>query len=250
MSRQPEAPRSHAEGLRVLPYIEFKNGRTIRHDFGSSKECQAFVAAMNRDETQPSATEEAEARAERVAAELLAELGLDDSPHEAPTGEDQAKKSKKKKKRRRGTRKRGNEHYCAVANDSEKILVAAGGVCRARLLESLELAWAPCQRDATVAFSQALLEDPTPGPSGRTDDPNSPPRLNASRFRPIPASSWKASKGSQLFESNFRTLFGLDFGATRRRGGVVSYVVGQLPPGSLASDRPGSLLGSDAKGGE
>jgi len=84
-------------------YIEFKNGRTIRHDFDSSEECQAFVAAMNRDETQPAVTEEAEARAERAAAELLAELlaelGLDDSPHEAPTGEDQAKKSKKKKKK-------------------------------------------------------------------------------------------------------------------------------------------------------
>ncbi|EJK51567.1 hypothetical protein THAOC_29250, partial [Thalassiosira oceanica] len=80
-------------------YIEFKNGRTIRHDFDSSEECQAFVAATNRDESQPAVTEEAEARAERAAAELLAELGLDDSPHEAPTGEDQAKKSKKKKKK-------------------------------------------------------------------------------------------------------------------------------------------------------
>ncbi|EJK54616.1 hypothetical protein THAOC_25738 [Thalassiosira oceanica] len=87
-------------------YIEFKNGRTIRHDFDSSEECQAFVAAMNRDESQPAVTEEAEARAERAAAELLAELGLDDSPHEAPTGEDQAKKSKKKKKKGGKNKKR------------------------------------------------------------------------------------------------------------------------------------------------
>ncbi|EJK45520.1 hypothetical protein THAOC_35863, partial [Thalassiosira oceanica] len=161
-----------------------------------------------------------------------------------------------------------------AANDSEKILVAAGGVCRARLLESLELAWAPCQRDAAVAFSQALLEDPTPGPSGRTDDPNSVgcrhrhrssfnlfshdlsmhPSLSAAaqaeRF-PLPTDSsilGRLRNGSQLFESNFRTLLDLT-GATRRRGGVVSYVVGQLPPVPRVGP-PGSLLGSDAKGGE
>ena len=58
-------------------YIEFKNGRTIRHDFDSSEDCQAFVAARNRDESEPVVSEEAEARAEQAAAELLAELGLD-----------------------------------------------------------------------------------------------------------------------------------------------------------------------------
>jgi len=58
-------------------YIEFKNGRTIRHDFDSSADCQAFVAALNGDEKQPAVTEEAEARAEQAAADLLAELGLD-----------------------------------------------------------------------------------------------------------------------------------------------------------------------------
>ncbi|EJK58899.1 hypothetical protein THAOC_20942 [Thalassiosira oceanica] len=79
-------------------YIEFRNGRTIRHDFDSSEECQAFVATLNRDEAQPAVTEEAEARAERAAAELLAELGLDDSPNNAAAGECQVKKSKKKKR--------------------------------------------------------------------------------------------------------------------------------------------------------
>ena len=79
-------------------YIEFKDGRTIRHDFDSSEDCQAFVAAMNKGETRPVVvTEEAEARAEQAAAELLAELGLDDSPNESSGGE-KAKKSKKKKK--------------------------------------------------------------------------------------------------------------------------------------------------------
>ena len=78
-------------------YIEFKNGRTIRHDFDSSEDCQAFVAALNRDELQPVVTEEAEARAEQAAAELLAELGRDDSSNNAATSGDKAKKTKKKK---------------------------------------------------------------------------------------------------------------------------------------------------------
>ena len=78
-------------------YIEFKKGLTIRHDFDSSEECQAYVAALNRGETQPVLTEEAEARAEQAAAELLAELGLNDSPDNVPTCDSQVKKSKKKK---------------------------------------------------------------------------------------------------------------------------------------------------------
>ena len=78
-------------------YIEFKNGRTIRHDFDSSEDCQAFVAALNKDETQPVVTEEAEARAEQAAAELLAELGLDESPNSVATSGNQVKKSKNKK---------------------------------------------------------------------------------------------------------------------------------------------------------
>ncbi|EJK52249.1 hypothetical protein THAOC_28503, partial [Thalassiosira oceanica] len=78
-------------------YIEFKNDRTIRHDFDSNEDCQAFVAALINDgETQPAVTDEAEAAAEQAAAELLAELGLDDSPSEPSSG-CKAKKSKKKK---------------------------------------------------------------------------------------------------------------------------------------------------------
>ena len=78
-------------------HIEFKNGRTIRHDFDSSEDCQAFVAALRRGESQPVVTEEAEARAEQAAAELLAELGLDDSPNKTSNSVDKAKRSKKKK---------------------------------------------------------------------------------------------------------------------------------------------------------
>ena len=78
-------------------YIESKNGRTIRHDFDSSEDCQAFVAALDKGEMQPVVTEEAEARAEQAAAELLAELGLDNSSNNVATSGDKAKKTKKKK---------------------------------------------------------------------------------------------------------------------------------------------------------
>ena len=54
------------------------------------------MALNDKAETQPAVTEEAEARAEQAAAELLAELGLDDSPNESTVG-DTSKKSKKKK---------------------------------------------------------------------------------------------------------------------------------------------------------
>ena len=78
-------------------YIEFKYGRRIRHDFDSSEDCQAFVAALNnKDETQPVVTEEAEARADQAAADLLAELGLDDSRIESSGGEKANKSTKKK----------------------------------------------------------------------------------------------------------------------------------------------------------
>ncbi|EJK74048.1 hypothetical protein THAOC_04300 [Thalassiosira oceanica] len=67
-------------------YIEFKSRRAIRHDFDSSEECQAFVAALNRDDMQPVVTEEAEASANQAAAELLAEIGLEDSPNNISSG--------------------------------------------------------------------------------------------------------------------------------------------------------------------
>ena len=42
-------------------------------------------------------TEGAEARAEQAAADLLAELGLDDLPNDVVTSDNQVKKSKKRK---------------------------------------------------------------------------------------------------------------------------------------------------------
>ena len=55
------------------------------------------MALNNDDETQPAVTEEAEARAKQAAAELLAELGLDESQNESSNSGCKAKKSKKKK---------------------------------------------------------------------------------------------------------------------------------------------------------
>lgn len=53
--------------------------------------------ALNRDEAQPAVTEDAEARAEQATAELLAELGHDDSPSNIHHGNSSIKKSKRKK---------------------------------------------------------------------------------------------------------------------------------------------------------
>ncbi|EJK69757.1 hypothetical protein THAOC_08951 [Thalassiosira oceanica] len=87
-------------------YIEFKNVRTIRHDFDSSEDCQAFVSALEGGEARPVVTEEAEARAEQAAAELLAELGLDDSPvGQSSSGCFENKKSKKRNGRKKKRRK-------------------------------------------------------------------------------------------------------------------------------------------------
>ncbi|EJK63662.1 hypothetical protein THAOC_15668 [Thalassiosira oceanica] len=86
-------------------YIGFRNGRTIRHDFDLNEDCQAFISALERGEARPVVTEEAEARAEQAAAELLAELGLDGSPVESSSSfknkkfkKKGGKKKKKKKK--------------------------------------------------------------------------------------------------------------------------------------------------------
>ncbi|EJK49615.1 hypothetical protein THAOC_31492 [Thalassiosira oceanica] len=83
-------------------YIEFKNGRTIQHDFDSSQDCQAFVLALEKGDAQPVVTEETAARAEQVAAELLAELELDDPPDESS----KCCKTKTSKKKKGGKKKR------------------------------------------------------------------------------------------------------------------------------------------------
>ncbi|EJK47501.1 hypothetical protein THAOC_33772 [Thalassiosira oceanica] len=60
-------------------FVECKNNRLIRRDFKSNEECRAFIASLSADEGGLAEVDpEAEAKAEQAAADLLAELGLDD----------------------------------------------------------------------------------------------------------------------------------------------------------------------------
>ena len=60
-------------------YVESKNNRLVRRDFKSNEECQAFIASLSADEDAVEEVDpEAEANAEQAAADLLAELGLED----------------------------------------------------------------------------------------------------------------------------------------------------------------------------
>ncbi|EJK59551.1 hypothetical protein THAOC_20207, partial [Thalassiosira oceanica] len=85
-------------------FVECKNNRLIRRVFKSNEECQAFIAGLSADkggfaEVDP----DAEAKAEQAAADLLAELGLDDledaSSHSPKKGARSAPPAGKKKKR-------------------------------------------------------------------------------------------------------------------------------------------------------
>mmetsp|Transcript_20210 Transcript_20210/g.47493 ORF Transcript_20210/g.47493 Transcript_20210/m.47493 type:complete len:410 (+) Transcript_20210:364-1593(+) len=58
--------------------VEFKNGRAVRHEFDSSEECREFLTMVD-ERRRPAVTEDDEARADRAAAELLAELDLEDA---------------------------------------------------------------------------------------------------------------------------------------------------------------------------
>merc|ERR1719491_263620 len=58
-------------------FVEFKNGRTVRHDFASKDDCQAFLTSFDGENSMPAVVDaEAEARANQAAADLLAELGF------------------------------------------------------------------------------------------------------------------------------------------------------------------------------
>mmetsp|Transcript_2926 Transcript_2926/g.5816 ORF Transcript_2926/g.5816 Transcript_2926/m.5816 type:complete len:420 (-) Transcript_2926:112-1371(-) len=59
-------------------YVENKNNRLIRRDFMSNEECRAFVANLGTEEELAEVDPDAESKAEQAAADLLAELGLDD----------------------------------------------------------------------------------------------------------------------------------------------------------------------------
>ena len=91
-------------------YVECKNNRLIRRDFESNEECQAFVA--NRSAQKEEWLEidpDAKDKAEQAAADLLAELGLEDL--EGPSVEESNKKkqSSGKKKKKRVVKKKGRK---------------------------------------------------------------------------------------------------------------------------------------------
>lgn len=82
-------------------YVEFKNGKTTRRNFKSNEECQAFIASnggvLDIDEN-------AEAKAEQAALELLAELEPEDETNQAK--KTKAKNCVKSNKKKGGKKKR------------------------------------------------------------------------------------------------------------------------------------------------
>ncbi|EJK63808.1 hypothetical protein THAOC_15517 [Thalassiosira oceanica] len=89
-------------------YVECKNNRLIHRDFKSNEECQAFIASLCANGQEASEVDpDAEAKAEQAAADLLAELGLEDMES---LGSSASKKEKHpvttgRKKKRGGKRK-------------------------------------------------------------------------------------------------------------------------------------------------
>ena len=93
-------------------YVECKNNRLIRRDFKSNEECQAFIANLSADEEELSEVDpEKEAKAEQAAADLLAELGLDDleGPSSNAAQKEKQSVSAGKKKKKRGGKKKGRK---------------------------------------------------------------------------------------------------------------------------------------------
>ncbi|EJK47029.1 hypothetical protein THAOC_34283 [Thalassiosira oceanica] len=92
-------------------FVECKNNRLIRRDFESNEECRAFIASLSAHEGVDEVDPDAEAKAEQAAADLLAELGLDDledaNSNTPKKGARSAPPAGKKKKR--GGKKKGRK---------------------------------------------------------------------------------------------------------------------------------------------
>ena len=87
-------------------YVEGKNNRLIRRDFKSNDECQAFIANISAYEEEVAGVDpNAEAKAEQAAADLLAELGLEEKSCNASKNE----KPPAGKKKKRGGKKKGRK---------------------------------------------------------------------------------------------------------------------------------------------
>ncbi|EJK77616.1 hypothetical protein THAOC_00539 [Thalassiosira oceanica] len=94
-------------------YVESKNNRLTRRNFKSNEECRAFIANLRADEDELIENDpDAGAKAEKAAADLLAELGLEDL--EGPSSSASKKEEKPpenagKKKKRGGKKKKGRK---------------------------------------------------------------------------------------------------------------------------------------------
>ena len=94
-------------------YVECKKNRLIRRDFMSNEECQAYIASLGAGEEEMAEIDpDSEAKAEQAAADLLAELGLEEL--EGPNTNAQNKEKKTVlvpagKKKKRGGKKKGRK---------------------------------------------------------------------------------------------------------------------------------------------
>ena len=94
-------------------YVECKKNRLIRRDFMLNEECQAYIASLGAGEEEMAEIDpDSEAKAEQAAADLLAELGLEEL--EGPNNNVQNKEEKTVlvpagKKKKRGGKKKGRK---------------------------------------------------------------------------------------------------------------------------------------------
>ncbi|EJK47886.1 hypothetical protein THAOC_33367 [Thalassiosira oceanica] len=92
-------------------FVECKNNKLIRRDFESNEKCQAFIASLGKDEGLLEVDPQAEAKAEQAAADLLAELGLDDLEDVNSNAQKKVARSAPPagKKKKRGGKKKGRK---------------------------------------------------------------------------------------------------------------------------------------------
>ena len=93
-------------------YVECKNNRLIRRDFKSNEECQTFVTTLCADDEMIAAVDpDSEAKAEQAAADLLAELGLEnlEGPSSSATKKEKESVPATGKKKKRGGKKKGRK---------------------------------------------------------------------------------------------------------------------------------------------
>ncbi|EJK77116.1 hypothetical protein THAOC_01072 [Thalassiosira oceanica] len=91
-------------------YVECKNNRLTRRDFKSNEECRAFIASLGAGVGELSKVDpDAEAKAEQAAADLLAELGLEDLEGPSSSAPKKNNQSASGKKMKRGGKKKGRK---------------------------------------------------------------------------------------------------------------------------------------------